>query len=129
MVTGADKLQARLDALQREGAKIAAASVRAGVNVLASAARDAVPGTIKEEIGSYVRIEGNRVRGAAGLMVFPRNGRLVRGLRPHGVYLEKGTRYIAARHMIARALRAAQSRASTASQRVGVTKLSQLKGR
>lgn len=128
-IAGIDQVQRELDRMRRDGVRIAAASVRAGVNVLVEAAVEAVPGQIKLEIGGYIRIRGTTVIGRAGLMVFPsKDGGLVRGLRPHGIYLEAGTRYIVARHWISSAMRTARPRAAAAMESAGQRKLKQLKG-
>lgn len=124
-LTGVAETQSQLDALAKAGPSIAAASVRSGVNTLASAAKQAVPGRIKLEIGGYVRIQGHQVIGRSGLMQYPNPGDT--DPMPHGVFLEAGTRYIAARHMIANAMKTARPQAEAAMKRTAARKINSLK--
>ena len=111
-IEGHDKFQARLQSLMNSEASIERAGVRAGCVVMANACRAAVPGTIKQEIGFHTTREGKRTVGRAGLMRFPRRGDGQDG--PHGLYVDKGTRYIAPRHWIRTALQASRGAAKAA---------------
>lgn len=124
-LTGVAETRSQLDALAKAGPSIGAASVRSGVNTMASAAKAAVPGGIKREIGGYVRIQGNQVIGRVGLMQYPNPGDT--DPMPHGVFLESGTRYIAARHMIANAMQTARPQAEAAMKRTAARKINYLK--
>lgn len=106
---GLRTIDANLSRLARGGVSIARASVSAGVGVLASSARNAAPGSISQEVGSYVRVTGETAWGKAGLMRFPRPGDGQNG--PHGVYVDQGTKFIQARHFIGRAIQSALPRA------------------
>lgn len=126
-VDGADDIQAALLRIENGEVSIARAAVSASLSVLAQAAANASPGTIKQETGKYVRVEGDRVWGRAGLIQFPRRGDGQNG--PHGVYLDQGTKFIAARHFIGNALRANKSRALNAGQRAAARRVRQLAGK
>lgn len=114
---GFKEVDAKLSRLRRGSPAIARAAVNAGLAVLASAAKAAAPGTIGREIGWYVRGEGNHVHGRAGLMQFPNKGDGQNG--PHGIYLDRGTKFIQARHFIGRALNSSMQRAIQAAKNAG----------
>ncbi len=77
-----------------------------------------------------MRVFGGDVIGKAGLMEFPsRDGQKIRGRQPHGLFIDGGTRYIVARHMIRNALRSAQPRAAAAMERAANRKIEKLKGK
>ncbi len=103
---------------------IAMSAGYAGLGVLAKACRDAAPGSIKKEVGMFVRVSGNRVWGRVGLMKFPRPGDGQNG--PHGVYLDQGTKFIAARHFIGNAISSAMPAARNAMQRAVQRKIKKL---
>lgn len=109
---GALQIIARMQAIADGHDEIALRAVVAGVSVIAKACRDASPGSIKNEVGSFVKVDADGAVGRAGLMKFPRRGQTGKG--PHGVYLEHGTKYIAARHFIANAISASRGRAAIA---------------
>lgn len=115
--TGTRAIQAGLSRLSKGGIIIARAVVASGLSVLKSAAVAASPGTIKNEVGMYVRTSGNLAYGRAGLMQFPRVGDGPHG--PHGVYLDQGTKHIQARHFIGRSMSAAMPRAVQAAKLAG----------
>lgn len=130
-VTGINRINAKLSAVANGRAEIERAAVGAAVGVLAGAARKASPGTVKREIGGSVKVQGNHVVGRAGLTKFPRRGVRYSGKRggnrsPHGIYLEVGTRYIAARHFVNRALSAARQAAEQAAIRAARKKVMSL---
>lgn len=109
---GALQIMAKMQRLADSQTEIARRAVVAGTSVVAKACRDASPGTVKREVGSFVKVEGDAVVGRAGLMKFPKRGQ--KGKGPHGVYLEHGTKFIAARHFIASAIASSRSRAAVA---------------
>lgn len=117
---GVTELQRKLTRIGQGGTDIARASVAAGLSTMARAARRASPGTVKTEIGFYIRENGDVVSGRAGLMQYPRRG-VKKG--PHGFFLDQGTRYIAARHMISNALSESIPKARTAMERAAARKL------
>jgi len=124
IVTGGDDILKTLGILEKQSKSVAVSAVSAGLGVLASAAKQASPGTIRREVGKYIRTNGDVVWGRAGLMQFPRPGDGQHG--PHGVYLDQGTRYIAARGFIGNALRGASGRAKAAMQRAAERKIQKL---
>lgn len=129
--TGVNAIKAKLNAIANGRVEIERASVGAAVGVLAGSARKASPGTIKREIGGSVKTKGNHVVGRAGLTKFPRRGVRYSGKRgsnrsPHGIYLEVGTRYIAARRFVSNALAAAKPAAESAAVRAAQKKFQQL---
>jgi len=123
-IDGTDAILKRLMNVEKNATSIARSAVSAGIGVLANAAKSASPGTIKQECGGYVRATGKTVSGRAGLMRFPRPGDGQN--RPHGVYLDQGTKYIPARGFIGNALRAATGRAAQAMKRAGKRRIQQL---
>jgi hypothetical protein len=116
-------VQDELDLMSRSGTDIAKSAAWAGVTVLKQAAIRSAIGTIKREIGGYVRQAGEEIVGKVGLMMFPKRGQK-KG--PHGIYLESGTKYIVARHMISIAMNAAISRALDAAERAADKKINQI---
>jgi hypothetical protein len=123
-LTGGDDIMRRLGILEKQSKAVALAAVSAGLGVLASAAKQASHGTIRREVGKYIRSSGDVVTGRAGLMQFPRKGDGQTG--PHGVYLDQGTRYIAARGFIGNALRGASGKAKAAMKRAAERKIAKL---
>jgi len=123
-LTGSDDIMSRLGILEKQSKAVALAAVSAGLGVLASAAKQASPGTIRREVGKYIRSSGDVVTGRAGLMQFPRKGDGQNG--PHGVYIDQGTKYIAARGFIGNALRGASGRAKAAMKRAAERKIAKL---
>lgn len=111
-MSGAAGIDAKLKAIMDAKLSIQRAAVSTGVSVLSSAVKSASKGTIKQEIGKWVRVAGGGVTGRAGMMRFPRRG--VRGKQPHGIYLEHGTKHITAQHFVANSLNGAKSRAVSA---------------
>lgn len=109
-----EEAKARLLRLSESAASVSRSVVRTGCAVLASACRNAAPGTIKQEVGFFVRTSGKTSTGRAGLMRFPVRGQS-RG--PHGLYVDQGTRYITARRFISQALGASRGRALAAMRR------------
>jgi hypothetical protein len=109
---GALQIMASLQKVADSQTEIARRAVVAGTSVVAKACRTASPGTVKREVGSFVKVDGDAVVGKAGLMRFPRRGQ--KGKGPHGVYLEHGTKFIAARHFIANAIASSRGRAAVA---------------
>lgn len=127
-VHGTDELLAAFDNIGKNAKAVAVSGVSAALSVLASAARRASPGTVGRECGKRLSANGDVVSGRAGLMRFPRRGDGQNG--PHGVYLDQGTRYIAARGFIGSALSQSRGAAIAAFKRAGerrLTKLSQNK--
>ena len=130
--TGANAINAKLNAIANGQLVIERAAVGAAVGVLAGAARKASPGTVTREVGGSVRTQGNHVVGRAGLTKFPRRGVRYSGKRgstnrsPHGIYLEVGTRYIAARRFVSKALAAARPAAESAAARAAQKKIQSL---
>lgn len=123
-VTGSDDIMRRLGFLEKQPKAVAISAVSAGLGVLASAAKQASPGTIRREVGKYIRVNGDVVWGRAGLMQFPRKGDGQNG--PHGFYLDQGTKYIAARGFIGNAIRGASARARSAMKRAAERKIEKL---
>lgn len=115
--TGLAELDAKFAAVIAQAEQVQKSATRAAAMVLASAARRAVPGTIKQEIGKYML--GTKAR--AGLLRFPQRG--VRGRQPHGVFLDYGTKFIQPRRWVANALSAAQPQAEAAAQRAASRKI------
>jgi hypothetical protein len=111
-MTGAEKVDATLVAIEKASKAIAISAVAAGLSVLARAAKSASPGSIKNETGKYLKVAGDKVLGRAGLIRFPRPGDGQNG--PHGVYVDQGTKYITPRRFIASALTAAKPAAVAA---------------
>lgn len=112
--TGVDAVRARMLRLQESAGSISRSIVRTGCAVLASACRNAAPGTIKQEIGFHVETSGKASTGRAGLMRFPRRGQ-TNG--PHGIYIDQGTKYITPRRFLAAALGSSRGRALAAMRR------------
>lgn len=109
-----------LDSLS--GEQIAISASWAFVRVLKQAAVAAAIGGIKREVGGYVRKSGQEIVTRVGLLAIP-----VRGQRgPHGVFLELGTKYIVARHMISIAMDVALSRAMDAASSAAEKKINSL---
>lgn len=109
--------------LGKSARTIAAAAVRAGLRVMASAARSACPGEIRQEIGSRLVKGGDTiVRGKVGLEV----GAGQRAPQPHGHFLALGTKYIVARQFLRNAFASAMPAAMVAARRGAARKLSQL---
>jgi hypothetical protein len=117
------ELQDALDDVSSAGVEIAKAASWAVVGTLRKAAVSAAIGTIKREIGGYVKQVGEQVISRVGLMQFPKRGQK-KG--PHGIYLETGTKYIVARHMISMAMDVAISRALDAAERAAEKKMNQI---
>lgn len=123
---GVDKFQARLAKLRDGEAAVERAAVVAGCIVMLDACKAAAPGSIKQECGFYVRRNSDRTIGQVGLMKFPRRGDGQNG--PHGIYLEHGTKYIAARRFIRSALQASRARAEVAMRQAAQRKIKQTVG-
>jgi HK97 gp10 family phage protein len=123
-VSGSDELLAKLSEMQKGSTSVAAATVSAGLNVLAKAAKEAAQGSIKEECGKFMRVRDGEATGRAGLIKFPRKGDGQNG--PHGVYLERGTKFISARRTIASALKSAKPAAIATMRRAAEDKLEQM---
>ncbi len=125
-VTGAEGVDATFRILSNpETAKaVAMSAAYAGLGTLARACRDAAPGSIKQEVGMFVKVSGNKVWGRAGLMKFPRRGDGQDG--PHGVYLDQGTKFIAARHFIGNAINSVMPVARNAMQAAVQRKIKKL---
>ncbi len=115
--TGFKQVDAKFSRLIRSSPAIARAAVSAGLSVLAAAAKEAAIGTIKQEIGKYVRPTSSGAWGRAGLMQYPHRGDGQNG--PHGIFVDQGTRYIQPRQFIGRALSAAAPRAIQAAKNAG----------
>lgn len=107
-LTGLADLREHLATLKRNGPAIGRAAVAAGCAILAEAAKGAAPGSTKTEIGFYLRGRGGKTTGRAGIMQYPTAGQ---PNGPHLIFLETGTKYILARHLIAEAMRQAMPRA------------------
>ena len=114
-LSGVPELLAAIDDVKRGAVPMALSVVSAGTTVFRRAAVDAVPGTIKREIGRYLKINGKRVTGRAGLMRYPKRGDGPDG--PHGYYVDQGTKFITARRFIGPAMRRAIPAAMLAMQR------------
>lgn len=115
-VTGTEQILRNMQKLVEQQLRIARGAVYAGTGVLAKACRDAAPGSTKQEVGRFVRrSEGPVATGRAGLLKYPRKGQVGKG--PHLIYLERGTKYIAARHYVANAIAASRERALLAMER------------
>lgn len=112
----------RLRKLAKDAKKIARSAASAGLRVLSTAAKTAVPGTIKKEVGWYIRQDGTRAWGRAGLMQYPERGEQ----GPHGLFLDLGTKYIAARHYIANALKQAAPAARRAMKRTAASRINRI---
>lgn len=121
---GQVELSEALERMANAGPSVAAAAVNAGLRVYETEARKSVPGTIKQEVGKYVRKGVNSIWGRAGLMRFPRKGDGQNG--PHGIYLEHGTKFIRARHYIANAIARSKAFAINAAQRAAKRRLEQV---
>lgn len=105
-ITGLADLRERLATFERNGPAIGRAAVAAGCAILAEAAKAAAPGSTKAEIGFYLRGKGTKTTGRVGFMQYPTPGQPKGG--PHGIFLETGTKYILARHMVSAAMRQAR---------------------
>ena len=114
-VTGADAFLKRLSDLQSDGKAIARAGISAACQEMAKACESNSPGSIKDEVGYSVKNKGDEVVGRVGLVKFPRRGQKN---GPHGVYLERGTKFITPRKFIEQALRSSRPRALAAMRRV-----------
>jgi HK97 gp10 family phage protein len=121
--TGADDLLAKLDAIKNADAKLSRAAVGAAVRAFANAAKAAAPGSVKKEIRLTIRVKSGKITGRAGLMKIPKRGQRH---GPHGVFLERGTKYITARRFINNALQAATPVAAVAARVAVERKLSSL---
>lgn len=117
-------LKSELTVLEDSGASIAKTAAAAAVDTLKKAAVAAAIGTIKREVGGFVKQVGDEVIGRVGLMAFPKRGQ--KGKGPHGIYLESGTKYIVARHMISMAMDMAIARALDAAERAAEKKMNQI---
>lgn len=108
--TGADELAELLTSLAdpKFAASVARSSCRAGLKVLRKAAIKASPGLVKLEYGQKLISSGT---GAAGIVGLGVGGYKSRVKRPHGMYLENGTPYIAARHFASSAFASAMPKA------------------
>lgn len=95
-IDGGDELEAMLSKLSdREfAASVARSAVRSGMKVLRKAAIRASPGLVKLEYSQKLL---SRTAQATGLVGLGANGYRASLKRPHGIYLELGTPYIAAR--------------------------------
>lgn len=121
---GMSNLLRELEGLEEHAPAIARAAVGAGLSTLAKAARTAAIGTIKDEVGWFIRQETSRIWGRAGLMQFADPGEKD---APHGLFLDVGTRYIIARHNISKAMADAIPRAIKASQRAAERKIKSIR--
>lgn len=126
-VDGSDELISNIERIQKSGKSIAMSTVNAGLTVYANAAKNASPGTIKQETGKYLRVNGEKVSGRAGLIRFPRRGDGQDG--PHGVYLELGTKFISPRGFIRSALQSAMPSARAAMRRAAEQRIAKLSRR
>lgn len=90
----------------------AVSGVRSGLMVMSTAARLASPGGIAREIGFRLLAYSGPliVQGIVGLGV----GAGGKAPRPHGFFLESGTKYIRARRFVRNAIAGARSSARTA---------------
>lgn len=88
--------------------KIAFRTAAAGVRVVKNACVAASPGRVKLEWGSVLY---SRPSGAGALVGLGVGGYRVSVKHPHGIYLDKGTPHIPARHFGAAAVQASRSRA------------------
>lgn len=125
-ISGVDDLQRRLALLQSpESQKAIALSVTySGLGVIERACRNAAPGSIKQEVGKYVRVSGDRVWGRAGLIKFPRPGDGQNG--PHGVYVDLGTKFITPRRFTENAISGATSTAIQAMKHAAARKIDKI---
>lgn len=110
--TGAKEIARNLQKIADAQTLIARGAVLSATSVMAEACRDAAPGTTKQEVGRFVEADGPVARGRAGLMKLPKRGQT--GKRPHAFYLTLGTKFIAARQFIAKALSSSRPLAMTA---------------
>lgn len=108
-ITGTDDLLSRIEALKSKETEIERAAVVAGCRVMLAACRSAAPGSIKNEVGMRVNVTDKAVTGKVGLVKFPRKNNTY-----HGIYLERGTKYIQPRRFIQNALRTSQPAAKQA---------------
>lgn len=122
-MNGQSELSRKLKRLARGGPAIARSAVSAGLATMARAARKASPGAVKKEIGFYIRRKGDAVTGRAGLMQYPHRNK---GKGPHGLFLDIGTKYIVARHMITNALRESRPLAMKAAEKAARNKLNKI---
>ena len=110
--TGVAELEATLARLAIEdAASLARTAVVAGMKVLRWAGVRASKGRIKLEWSSGLIVSGNNCRGSVGLGL---GGYRSTVARPHGMYLEEGTQYIAATRFASNALLGAQEKAAAA---------------
>ena len=105
--TGADELAELLTSLAdpKFAASVARSAVSAGMKTLMKAAIKASPGKVKLEYGQRPTSDTS---GIVGMGV---GGYKSRVKRPHGMYLENGTPYIAARHFASSAFASAMPKA------------------
>lgn len=120
-VDGADKTNAKLAAITE--AQLARTAVAAAMKVLRSAGVKASPGRVKLEWGSQRNSGGMTASGTIGLGV---GGYRSKVKRPHGKYLEFGTKYIAARHFAEQAIINATEKAIGAMKRAVKNRLETL---
>lgn len=123
-IKGGDELLKQLNVLANSSQAVSRAAIGAGCSVLANACRAASPGSVKDECGWFLRTEGDRVWGRAGLMRFPRPGDGPDG--PHGAFLTLGTKYILARRFIETALKSSRQQAIAAAKRAAERKVAKL---
>lgn len=130
-MSGADQLRrsaavlkGQLMALAKQAPKIARAAVSAGLSTLSKSAEAASPGSIKNEVGWFVRQDGSRAWGRAGLMQYP--DKEDKGKKPHGAFLTRGTKYITARHFIERALQRSIVPAGRAMRRAAASRINRV---
>jgi hypothetical protein len=110
--TGFAELEATLARLAiDDAASLARTAVVAGMKVLRSVGVRASKGRIKLEWSSGLNVSGNNCRGSVGLGL---GGYRSKVARPHGMYLEEGTQYIAATRFASQALLNAQEKAAAA---------------
>lgn len=128
-MSGFDELEKRLSAVIAGAKEIELAAVKGGCFSLLKAIREAVPGTTKNEVG--MRIKGNV--GRVGVMKYPRQiSKFQRriGVRqpkgPHLIYLEVGTKFIAARHYVSNTLNSTKPRAARAMKYAAIAKVKEL---
>lgn len=126
-LNGADKFQRKLAALQSGAGEIGRSVAIAGGVVMKDACKAAAPGSIKNEVGMSVGGQGEKTVVRVGLVKFPRRGDGQNG--PHGIYLERGTKFIAARRFIQTALRSSRGRAIAAMRAAGKKRIQVIAGK
>lgn len=112
----------KLRRLANAAPAIARASVGAGLSTLAKSAKRAAIGGIKQEVGWYIRRSGNKAWGRAGLMQYPERGQQ----GPHGLFIDLGTKYVTARHLIGAALGRAMPAARRAMERAAQSRINRV---